>query len=309
MWSLLALQFCFVGGYLVMGLNSLGVPMRGTVYGKLGAAFSLVWLALAWKYCRMVEHEWMLDPNLASGEAMRRAWGHARVNLGLMPFIGRLFWRDLAFDQPWPDDRGVDPSDAAYWDAYWRRELSTTWRGQPIFPLGLLLADLYIRRGARKILFVASGSSFEPHVLAELGYEVDGFDISAVVVDDLVGRPPSAEALAQLRQRAPPQLVPVGEPREYVPTRGDLMDASICPGPYDVVVCNRTLQNMRRDSRPEACQRLVDRLGPTGLLIASVHNNDTAHAHITGVLTNLVPPVQQDAPTTGRSFYLPFTSG
>jgi len=52
---------------------------------------------------------------------------------------------------------------------------------------------------------------------------------------------------------------------------GDLMDASLCPGPFDAVIERRTLQLFPPEERVAALERLEARMAPNVLFVSHQH--------------------------------------
>ena len=52
---------------------------------------------------------------------------------------------------------------------------------------------------------------------------------------------------------------------------GDLMDAHVCPGPFDVVIERRTVQLFPDGEQPAALERLAARLAPRGTFVTHEH--------------------------------------
>ena len=67
---------------------------------------------------------------------------------------------------------------------------------------------------------------------------------------------------------------------------GDLLDATVAPGPFDVIIERRTVQTFQSDHRPAALSALAARLRETGNFLShcndanffSPHPNGVAHA-------------------------------
>ena len=84
------------------------------------------------------------------------------------------------------------------------------------------------------------------------GFDVTIMDLSALAIDVI------RKAIAESSQRA-----------ECV--AGDLLDPSVCPGPFDVVVERRTLQLFDDTERNRALAALTKRLSSRGLLVTHAH--------------------------------------
>jgi hypothetical protein len=104
--------------------------------------------------------------------------------------------------------------------------------------------------------------------LATQGFVVTALDISAVPAEVMSGRPIEAEPLANMHGSGPAVLQPGGS---ISCVTGDLMDANVCPGPFDVVIERRTVQLMPEHDRRRAFDRLVGRLSQRGLFVSQQH--------------------------------------
>lgn len=117
------------------------------------------------------------------------------------------------------------------------------------------------------VLCAGNGISQEPRALAAAGLDVTALDLS-----------PFASAAAQrfaLDERGvdqfvdPSRLAPGGSVRFVV---GDLMDPSVCPGPFDVIIERRTIQRFPEHEWGAALGALARRLGDPGIFVS--HCND-----------------------------------
>ena len=54
---------------------------------------------------------------------------------------------------------------------------------------------------------------------------------------------------------------------------GDLLDTTVCPGPFDVVLERRTLQLYSDQHRPAAMHALATRLATPGIFFSHSHRN------------------------------------
>jgi hypothetical protein len=123
-------------------------------------------------------------------------------------------------------------------------------------------------REAKSILCAGNGLSTEALSLATHGFEVTALDISPVAADLMGRRPIDAEPLANMHGDGPAVLHPGGS---FTFVAGDLMDAAVCPGPFDVVIERRTVQLLPEHERRAAFDRLVDRLATTGMFVSHQH--------------------------------------
>ena len=93
-------------------------------------------------------------------------------------------------------------------------------------------------------------------------------DISSVPAELMSRRPIDAEPLANMHGTLPAALQPGGT---FTCITGDLMDPSVCPGPFDVVIERRTVQLMPEHEQRGAFDRLVSRLVPNGVFVSQQH--------------------------------------
>jgi SAM-dependent methyltransferase len=165
-----------------------------------------------------------------------------------------------------PPDSVHDP---AAWDTYWNDQVSHGLNPQ-IFDMfvddGGLIACM-TARGFRSVLCAGNGISQEPRALAMAGFDVTALDFS-----------PVAAQLAQSAQPGPDHLgvFTDGEPSrprgtvEYV--TGDLLDAAVCPGPFDAIIERRTVQLFRAQEFGNAMKALAARLRPDGIFVSHCHD-------------------------------------
>ena len=162
-----------------------------------------------------------------------------------------------------------DVHDSAVWDRYWHDQMAHGLT-PPLFDMFLNDAPLIqclIERGAKTVLCAGNGMSQEPRALAAAGFEVTAIDLS-----------PTAIRLSQAWQFGPKELdnfckkeqrVPGGSARFVI---GDVLDRSVCPGPFDAIIERRTLQLFPEKERGTALDALASRLQPNGLLLSHCHD-------------------------------------
>jgi hypothetical protein len=101
-----------------------------------------------------------------------------------------------------------------------------------------LLTFVMREYGLRTVLCVGNGVSQEPKALAAAGFDVTALDLSAVVVrsaaEDEADDARTIDYICSAGTHRPGARV------SFVV--GDLRDASVCPGPFDVVIERRTVQ-------------------------------------------------------------------
>jgi len=175
--------------------------------------------------------------------------------------------------------------DARFWDAWWDDCISKGEAGRFMFPMleaplvkhaggyydvansNALRMDVMAQFGLRKILCAGSGISQEPRALAQAGFDVTALDLS-----------PKALAVASaFEPRADDRLSfcggvqrPGGQLNFVV---GSILDLTVCPGPFDVIIERRTISRFREQDRSTALQALAERLGKVGIFLS--HCNDS----------------------------------
>lgn len=162
-----------------------------------------------------------------------------------------------------------DVHDHALWDRYWRDQV-THGETPPSFDMlcsFIPLVPALIKWGAKTLLCAGNGISQEPRALAAAGFEVTAMDLS-----------PAAAHIAETWQFSSTELdsfctkeqrMPGGSVRFVV---GDIMDRSVCPGPFDAIIEHRTLQLFPEEERGLAVDALASRLKTDGLLVSHRHN-------------------------------------
>jgi hypothetical protein len=170
--------------------------------------------------------------------------------------------------------------DAGFWDEWWRNRLSDKYDSStfPCFesPLGRdrrslfrlvnsddLLATVMAEHGLRTILCAGNGVSQEPRALAAAGFDVTALDISPVAVSRAEAYQPDSRALGYFCR---PELHRSGGRVQFVV--GDLLDVTVCPGPFDVVIERRTVQWFAEHERGAALSALAGRLSEVGIFMS-----------------------------------------
>jgi hypothetical protein len=119
-------------------------------------------------------------------------------------------------------------------------------------------------RGFQSVLCVGSGLALEPHALAAAGLRVTMLDISHDVVAAMRATTFTPDKFARILDAV--QLRPGGS-LECV--AGDLMNPTVCPGLYDVVIERKILQLFPEGERGAA---VAARVNPKGILFTHVHD-------------------------------------
>ena len=168
---------------------------------------------------------------------------------------------------------------SAYWDRWWRERLGDhdarsfadflpgpllQYRNR-LFDLNSddLLLSMMAEYGLKSVLCAGNGISSEPWTLAAKGADVTVLDISAVATKfaETVHIPSRGRKLVD----SPQWLGPGGRVQFVV---GDLLDVTVCPGPFDVVIERCTVQTLPEDVRPAALLALSQRLGAVGIFLS-----------------------------------------
>ena len=173
----------------------------------------------------------------------------------------------------------MDTQDAESWDKWWRNRLSKGtsdmfpnlpgWAHRvwgSLFDLSQrddLLVAVMAECGLRTVLCAGNGVSQEPRALAAAGFDVTALDISPVAVG--VAEALHADSLS-LGRFVGPQMHRSGGRVNFVV--GDLLDITVCPGPFDVVIERRAVQHFPEDGRAAALSALSGRLSEVGILLS-----------------------------------------
>jgi len=101
-----------------------------------------------------------------------------------------------------------------------------------------LLAAVMAKYGPRTVLCAGNGVSQEPRALATAGFEVTALDISRVAMSCTEGCHDDRGL-----DFCSPHIRRQGRRVEFVV--GDLLDTTLCPGPFDLIIERRTVQRFR----------------------------------------------------------------
>ena len=200
------------------------------------------------------------------------------------------------------------------WDRYWRDQASHRLT-PPLFDMFCFdteLVELMASRGLTSVLCAGNGISQEPRALAAAGFHVVALDLSPLAVQLAQAWDPQPGELERIVE-AP--LHRPGGTVEYV--TGDILDPTVCPGPFDVIVERRTLQLFPPEQRPRALKALAARVAPDGVFFSHCHDrgwrpgtkpNHAAEAQfrLLGWTVTRVRPV---ASFTGRFVWLLVSTG
>jgi hypothetical protein len=162
-----------------------------------------------------------------------------------------------------------DVHDYSLWDRYWQDQV-THGLTPPLFDMfchdGPLIECL-IRRGAKTLLCAGNGVSQEPRALAAAGFKVIAMDLS-----------PAATHLAERWQFSSKELDRFCPAGQRAPggtamfLTGDILDPSVCSGPFDAIIERRMLQLFPEDERGIALETLASRLTQDGLFLSHCHD-------------------------------------
>ena len=163
-----------------------------------------------------------------------------------------------------------DLQDGAAWDTYWENHLKVGF-GPPLFDMLIHDQDLVgVMRTANlsTVLCVGNGMSMEPRALAAAGFAVTALDVAPRVTSFASRVPLDDEYIARLIGEAGQRP---GGHASFV--TGDVFDAAVCPGPYDVVIERRTAQNYAADDRIGAfLAGTARRLANRGVFVSHAHD-------------------------------------
>ncbi len=163
-----------------------------------------------------------------------------------------------------------DLLDGEAWDTYWENHLKFGF-GPPMFDMMLDDVDLVrVMRaaGLSTVLCAGNGVSMEPRALAAAGFHVTALDVAPNATSFAMRAPLSEEYIANLIGDA--EQRPGGEVHFVV---GDILDSSVCPGPFDVVIERRTAQNYAaKDMMGDFLAAAVGRLAKKGIFVSHCHD-------------------------------------
>ncbi len=179
--------------------------------------------------------------------------GLTGVSIGGLPVQPPREWTSVDSSTVQPPQ---DVRDALAWDRYWKDQAARGLRPHlfnPYFTDDLDLIAYMTSRGFRSALCVGSGISPEPRTLAAAGFDVTALDFSAAAARLAQAVPLDTDLLNSF----------MGGTLSYV--TDDLLDAAVCPGPFDVVI-------ERRWQPGDALEALARRVRPDGLFVSHYHS-------------------------------------
>jgi len=134
------------------------------------------------------------------------------------------------------------------------------------------LVEFARKHGLTTILCVGNGISMEPLALSRAGFSVTAMDISgfAVWICNHIADKNLDDSHFAGRFLEESQIRPGGSVEFVV---GDLFDRSVCPGPYDIIIERRTIQDYPENERKPAIESVLVRLANPGLFFSHCHDN------------------------------------
>lgn len=159
----------------------------------------------------------------------------------------------------------TDMHDPAAWDKYWYNQVSHG-LGAPLFDMFVsddTLIEVMSEQHLRTVLCAGNGISQEPRVLAGASFEVTALDSSPLALQ-------IAETWQSERSRGNNDIV---SERQVTFVVGDLLDPTICPGLFDVIIERRTLQLFSEPEQKLALDALLARLQPEGIFLSHCHDS------------------------------------
>lgn len=171
--------------------------------------------------------------------------------------------------------------DASQWDAWWKDSISQGRIRQYLFPMieapmvkhlgnycdfansDALLIAIMAECGLKSVLCAGNGLSQEPRALSLAGFDVTALDISPVATS--VARD-SAFGPDEMRWFGGPRPQPTSGCLDFVV--GNLLDTTVCPGPFDVIIERRTVDRFSAQVRPAALLALTGRLAKVGIFFS-----------------------------------------
>jgi hypothetical protein len=193
--------------------------------------------------------------------------------------IVQLFKQGACFIKPTPQLDADDdfswlhppagPADVAAWNRYWIEQVRHG-LGPSIFDMfndDRDFVHVMNIEGMTNILCAGNGISQEPRALAQAGFQVVALDISPQATELAQGFEFSKECFdffCDSNMQRP------GGNIDFVV--GDILDPTVCPGPFDAIIERRTAQTLLRDSMDAALTALAARMGPNGIFLSHCHD-------------------------------------
>ena len=121
--------------------------------------------------------------------------------------------------------------------------------------------------GVRSVLCAGSGISQEPRALAQAGFDVVALDISPSALEIAQGFAFPTEGFEHFCER---ETGRAGGHVDFVV--GDILDSTVCPGPFDVIIERRTAQLYFNSNIEGVLGALTMRLGQDGIFLSHCHD-------------------------------------
>ena len=196
---------------------------------------------------------------------MLRRWRERGRTVTLIP-------REVSPEPPDDDSWFFPPEnvrDRAGWDRYWQNQVSHGLT-PPLFDVHCQDAPFIQclrRRGGRTVLCAGNGISQEPRALAAAGFDVTAIDFSPMAITLAETWEFDSEELDRFCSSE--ELASGGSATFVV---GDILDGSLCRGPFDAIIERRTLQLYPEQERDAALDCLISRIQPNGLFLSHCHD-------------------------------------
>ena len=160
--------------------------------------------------------------------------------------------------------------DPVAWDEHWEQLIA--------HGFGAKLEDLFCEdralilgmrdNGLNTVLCAGNGISQEPKALALAGFDVTVLDLSPAAIR--IFQETEFDQAYQEQFLDENMKRPGGSVTYEV---GDIMDPTVCPGPYDVIIERRTAQLFHGEKMDAALAALADRLVEHGMFFTHCHDN------------------------------------
>jgi hypothetical protein len=193
----------------------------------------------------------------------------------MFSFIHRLFSEKEATSGGRHDNEEVRSPE--WWNKWWANHAGES---LPIYSLAFQLREHFDSTPVSRVLFAGNGVSVEPHDFVAMGAEVTVLDISDVAISRSRKNCVSPKARehrydtyidGKLVERCvwtPPHRA--GGAIRFV--QGDIADASVESGPFDLIVCRKVLQYYSHEALDRMCDGLVSRMASQSLLVVEFMN-------------------------------------
>jgi SAM-dependent methyltransferase len=166
-------------------------------------------------------------------------------------------------------DPPADPLDSSAWDSYWTEHLRHE-IGPPFFDMfcdDRRLVEVMNSEGMKSVLCAGSGISQEPHALADAGFEVMALDLSPRAMAFVRDLKLSSEGFDHF---CAPDMRRPGGRVDFI--TGNILDSTVCPGPFDVIIERLTAQNYINGDIGAVLGGLAKRLSPGGIFLSHTHD-------------------------------------